>query len=102
MDKEKNTKTKQKDDNLLWVIAYKLGFKLLFWIAVPILLALYIGKSLDTHYQSGQIFFICFIGVAFIISSIGIVKEAMKSMNFLDELGKTDEIDKCTDKSEKK
>lgn len=105
MNQKKKTNNKQKSDNLMWTIAYELGFRLLLWIVAPIIIALFVGKSLDLYYNtSGPIFFSCFIGIAFIISSVGIVKESVKSMKYLDELADREKENKseCTDKIEKK
>lgn len=44
------------------------------WIAVPIVIALYVGRWLDNRYDSEPWLFIASMAVAFIISSIGIVR----------------------------
>ncbi len=44
------------------------------WIAGPIILALFLGKWLDKKYQSEPWLFLASIGLAFLISSYGIVK----------------------------
>lgn len=44
------------------------------WIAVPIIIALYVGRWLDNRYSSEPWLFIASMAVAFLISSIGIVR----------------------------
>ena len=44
------------------------------WIAGPIIGALFLGKWLDKKYQSEPWLFLACIGLAFLISSYGIVK----------------------------
>ena len=51
------------------------------WIAGPIIAALFIGKWLDKKYDSEPWIFLASVGIAFIISSVGIVREAKIVMN---------------------
>jgi len=51
------------------------------WIAGPIIAALFVGKWLDNKYNSKPWIFLASVGIAFIISSVGIVKEAKVMMN---------------------
>jgi hypothetical protein len=43
------------------------------WIVVPIILALFVGKSLDNRYGTSPWIFLSLTGVAFAISCYGIV-----------------------------
>lgn len=54
------------------------------WIGGPIVMALFLGKWLDEKYKTEPWLFLLSIGVAFIISTIGIVKDAMNAMNKID------------------
>ncbi len=45
------------------------------WIVGPILIALFLGKWLDTKYHTTPIIFVSLTGFAFIISIVGLVKE---------------------------
>lgn len=51
------------------------------WIAGPILIALFVGKWLDKRYNSEPWLFLLCVGMAFILSSVGIVREAKVMMN---------------------
>ena len=55
------------------------------WIAVPIVIALYAGRWLDNRYDSEPWLFIASMTVAFIISSIGIVKV---TLNYIKKIEK--------------
>ncbi len=48
------------------------------WIAGPVIVALVIGKMIDDKYESEPWAVLTAIGIAFIISLIGIVKETLK------------------------
>jgi F0F1-type ATP synthase assembly protein I len=56
------------------------------WIVVPILLALFVGKSLDAHFGTKPIIFLVLAGVGFLFSCFGIVrviKNYIKEMSIL-------------------
>lgn len=44
------------------------------WIVVPIILALVVGKGLDSHYGTKPIIFLVFAGLGFLFSCFGIVR----------------------------
>ena len=48
------------------------------WIALPIVTALYLGRYFDEKYNSYPWFFLGLTASAFIITSVGIVRVAMK------------------------
>ncbi|MDO8524110.1 MAG: AtpZ/AtpI family protein [bacterium] len=52
-----------------------LFFNLSGWLAGPIIIALFLGKWLDGKYHTGQMLFFVCLGVAFLITCFGIVKE---------------------------
>jgi F0F1-type ATP synthase assembly protein I len=47
------------------------------WIVGPVIVAVVTGKMVDNRYDSEPMFVLIFIGVAFVISMIGIVREAL-------------------------
>jgi MFS family permease len=51
------------------------------WIAGPIIAAVFIGKWLDKKYNAEPWIFLFCVGLAFVVSSFGIVKEAKEMMN---------------------
>ena len=66
---------------------------------MPIIIALFIGKWLDERYETEPWLFLFSIGIAFVGSSIGIVKEAKRAM---DEIVREDEAKKAKEKKETK
>jgi len=56
--------------------AFSIGMS---WIAGPIILALIIGNWLDEKQGKEYFFTLTFVGIAFIITCVGIVREALKA-----------------------
>jgi len=59
------------------------------WIAAPIIIALFLGRYLDERYDSEPWFFLGLTGVAFVISSVGIILVASK---YIRKIEKEDEL----------
>jgi len=55
--------------------------KLSVWIGGPIVAAVFVGKWLDGKYGTAPWIFLATVAFAFILSSIGIVREAKGMMN---------------------
>lgn len=53
------------------------------WIGGPIIVAVFVGKWLDTKYGTEPWLFLGCIGVSFIFSLYGLVKETKKYMSML-------------------
>lgn len=54
------------------------------WIVAPIVGALLLGSWLDEKYNHENFFTLTFIAVAFIITCVGIAKEALKAIKSLE------------------
>lgn len=63
-----------------WKPGVEIFSKVSGWIAVPIVLALISGKALDTHFGTKPWIFLGLTGIAFLISSFGIVRVISKYM----------------------
>lgn len=72
---------KDKQENPWWQPGMLLFGRLSGWIAGPIVAALFIGKWLDKKYDSEPWIFLASVAIAFIISSVGIVRESKIVMN---------------------
>lgn len=57
-----------------WQPAFVIFTQVSGWIAGPIILALFLGKWLDNKYQTEPWLFLICIGLAFLTSSLGIVR----------------------------
>ncbi|MFA5359536.1 MAG: AtpZ/AtpI family protein [Patescibacteria group bacterium] len=78
-DLKKNVKT------AWWQPAIMMFLKLSVWIAVPIIVALYLGEWLDKKYNSAPWIFLVCIGLAFTISMIGLVSNTIKELKKIDK-----------------
>ena len=58
------------------------------WIAVPVIIALYVGKYFDDKYDTEPWIFIITIALAFIVSMIGISKIAVRYVRKIEEESK--------------
>ncbi len=58
------------------------------WIIGPVVIGIFLGKWLDERYNTEPWLFLTTVGLAFIISMVGLVKDAFKEM---DRLSKEDE-----------
>jgi F0F1-type ATP synthase assembly protein I len=92
---------KNKQENPWWQPGMLLFGRLSGWIAGPIITALFIGKWLDRKYDSEPWIFLASVGIAFIISSVGIVREAKVVMNKIIEDEKKKNLDKAGKENKK-
>ncbi|MCK4744675.1 AtpZ/AtpI family protein [Candidatus Parcubacteria bacterium] len=76
------------EKNNWWQPGVELFLKLSGWIAVPIIAAIFLGKWLDDKYGTEPKLFLLSVFIAFIISNIGIVYNAIRAMKDLDNLSK--------------
>lgn len=72
-----------------WQPYVNLFFNLSAWLAGPIILALLVGNWLDERYATEPWGVLGLIGVAFVISNIGIAREGRRMMKQLDAESKS-------------
>ena len=72
-----------------WRPAVRLAAMISGWIAIPIILALFIGKQLDERYGTKPWIFLGLTAFAFTISIIGIIRESVRSMKDIEAQSKT-------------
>jgi len=77
-----------KNGPVWWQPAIIMFMKLSAWIAVPVIIGLFVGQWLDNKYHSSPWLFLLSIGVAFIVSIIGLVRNTMAELNRIDEQSK--------------
>jgi len=74
--------SKSKDNQIRWwQPSMVLFMRLSGWIAGPVIVALFVGRRLDRKYQTDPWLFLLAVGLAFILSLIGIVRESTITMN---------------------
>jgi F0F1-type ATP synthase assembly protein I len=74
-------KTEDKDKkNPWWQPGMLLFFRMSGWIGIPVIFGALAGKWLDKRYHTEPWLFLVSVGVAFIVSMFGIVRDAMQAM----------------------
>jgi len=68
-----------------WKPAAEIFGEVSTWVVVPIVGALIAGKALDTHFGTKPWIFIGLTGVAFLVSSFGIVRTTQKYMQKIEK-----------------
>ncbi len=68
-----------------WQPSLILFGKLSGWIAVPVILAVYLGEWLDQKYGTGPWLFLTSVVVAFGISSYGIIRDSLREMKRIEK-----------------
>ncbi|OGJ04737.1 hypothetical protein A2456_02925 [Candidatus Nomurabacteria bacterium RIFOXYC2_FULL_36_19] len=82
--------TNESNKKIDWKPAFDVFSRVSTWVVVPIVLALIIGKALDSHYGTDPWIFLGCTGLGFIISSYGIVRVVFKYMKTLEIEDKKD------------
>lgn len=70
---------------LWWQPGLILFTRLSGWIGGPVIIALFIGKWLDRKYGTDPILFLVCVGLAFFVSSYGIVKDSLAAMKQIEK-----------------
>lgn len=68
-----------------WQPGLVLFGRLSSWIVGPVILAIVVGKWLDRKYDTKPWLFLSTVGLAFVLSMFGIVKEGLKAMKKAEE-----------------
>lgn len=85
-----------------WETGVQLFAQVSGWIVFPIIAAVYLGRWIDSKYQTEPWLFLVCVGTAFIITTIGIVKVSIKAMNKIAAEGKNKIVEKNKIASNKK
>ncbi len=74
MEENKNFNNKR----MIWKIGLMLFLKVSTWIVFPVIIALFVGKFLDKYFNTQPWIFLFMTGLAFLVSTYGILKVVMK------------------------
>ena len=86
-----------------WQPSLVLFGRLSGWIGGPVILALFLGKWLDEKYSTEPKLFLLCIGVAFIVSTFGIVRDALEAMKKItDDAQKAKELKNKSEEDKRK
>jgi F0F1-type ATP synthase assembly protein I len=69
-----------------WKPAMGLFSEVSMWIVAPIIIALIVGKSLDSHYHTKPTLFLISTGIAFLFTCIGMVRVVQKYIKKIKEI----------------
>ncbi len=58
------------------------------WIAVPVIIGVFVGKYLDRKYNTEPWLFLLSVGVAFVFSMFGIIRDSVKAMKEIEREAK--------------
>jgi uncharacterized membrane protein YcjF (UPF0283 family) len=70
----------QKSKKAWWESGVQLFAQISGWIVFPIIGAIYLGRWLDNKYDKEPWFFLLCVGLAFIITNVGVVKVGLEAM----------------------
>ena len=76
-----NMENKQKSNIVWWQPGLVLFTRLSGWIAVPVLIAIAVGKYLDKIFHSAPWIFLASVAISFTVSMIMIVRIGLREMN---------------------
>ena len=77
--------TKDSGKSPWWQPSLILFARMSGWIAGPIIIAVFVGKFLDEKYNTQPWLFLFSVGIAFFLSTIGIVKDAFRAMKEIEK-----------------
>jgi F0F1-type ATP synthase assembly protein I len=80
-----------------WAEALKVFARLSVWIVFPVLIGALIGKWLDKRYDSSPKWFLIIIGLSFVLSMVGLVKNTLKEYQKIAPVKKEEEKNKSED-----
>ena len=87
---EVDKKTKYDEKVPWWQPGIMLFVQLSGWIAVPIIIAVFLGRWLDQKYNTKPWLFLATVIVAFTVSMIGLVKEATGAIKQMEKFNNKD------------
>ena len=80
-------KPKRKD--VAWFApAIELFSQLAAWLVFPIIVAIFLGKWLDTKFETEPKWYFLCVGISFLITMAGLVKYTLKAVRKMDKMGK--------------
>lgn len=81
------SKNSSQSDKEFMRLAFSAFAEMSGWVAVPVVIALFVGRSLDTKYDTGYLYFLSLTALAFVISCVGI---GIVGMKYLKQVNKKD------------
>jgi len=82
---EKEPEKKGANNEVWWRPAVMMFFELSGWIAGPVIIAIFLGNWLDEKYGTEPWLFLSSVGLAMVISIVGIVRGAGKAIKEMEK-----------------
>ncbi len=82
-----------------WQPALTIFSEVTGWIVAPIVASLFIGRALDKKYGTEPWWFLGLTAVAFVITTVGIVRVATKYLKQIEDEGKKKKEDKINERN---
>ncbi|MFH1326233.1 MAG: AtpZ/AtpI family protein [Candidatus Falkowbacteria bacterium] len=73
----------KKIDTSFWQPSLLMFSRMSGWVVGPVVLAIFLGKWLDKRHDTEPWLFLGTVGLAFVISIVGLVKDALREMEKL-------------------
>lgn len=89
MDKKEKNKNSSSD----WQRGLALFIQLSGWLVGPLIASLFLGRWLDKKYDTSPWLFLATTGIAFVITTIGIVRETMRFIKNVEQEAKETKTD---------
>ncbi|MFA6553355.1 MAG: AtpZ/AtpI family protein [Patescibacteria group bacterium] len=80
-----------------WQPALTIFYEVTGWIVVPIVFSLFVGRALDRKFDTEPWWFLGLTALAFVITTVGIVRVASKYLKQIEEEGKKKRANQTTD-----
>jgi F0F1-type ATP synthase assembly protein I len=71
-----------------WRLPLLFFFQLSSWIVAPVILALVLGWWLEKYHHFDSWIYLVTVGIAFIVSIVGMVKEGSRAIKTMDNIGR--------------
>ena len=84
-------KLPRREEKAWWSSGLRLFGLMTAWIVAPIIGAIYLGHYLDERYGTEPWLFLSCVGVAFILSNVGIVREGLRALREIKEIDQKSE-----------
>lgn len=82
--------------NDFWQVGLAVFGRISGWVAGPVIIALFLGRFLDARYSTKPWFFLGLTALAFVVSTVGIIREAGSYLRDIEVKAKQDEYTKRT------
>lgn len=81
----------KKQEKAWWQPGLMIFARSLSWLAGPVIISVFLGKWLDTKFGTDPWLLVISVGIAFIVSMVGIIGESTKQFKEIEKDGRQEE-----------